>query len=137
MGSITEVDHLILYDGDCPFCNKSIQFILSHEKNRSFTFASLQSANGQELLSSLNMPLDYVESLILYANKSAFIKSNAVLGIARYLTFPWNIVSAFGFLPRPFRDSIYNFIAKNRYKLLSKEDYCMVVDPLDKERFLD
>jgi predicted DCC family thiol-disulfide oxidoreductase YuxK len=33
---------ILLYDGDCGFCNKSIQFFLSREKNNQMHFDALQ-----------------------------------------------------------------------------------------------
>ena len=33
---------LILFDGECMFCNKTIQFILKNDKKEHFLFAALQ-----------------------------------------------------------------------------------------------
>ena len=34
---------ILLFDGECGFCNKSIQFILKHESKPKLKFAALQS----------------------------------------------------------------------------------------------
>ena len=65
MGSDREIDHLILYDGICKFCNRSINFILKHERQAELIFTPLQSNLGQSILKKHNLPLDYTESLLV------------------------------------------------------------------------
>jgi predicted DCC family thiol-disulfide oxidoreductase YuxK len=39
-------------------------------------------------------------------------------------------------IPRPLRDALYTFIAKNRYRWFGKKEACMVPDVELKNRFL-
>ena len=41
---------ILLYDGVCGLCNRSVQFILRHDRNAIFRLASLQSAIGRTIL---------------------------------------------------------------------------------------
>lgn len=41
---------IILFDGDCNLCNRSVRFIIRHDPAARFHFASLQSGTGQRLL---------------------------------------------------------------------------------------
>ena len=47
---------LILFDGVCNLCNGTVQFIISHDPDAQFSFTSLQSATGQQVLESLISP---------------------------------------------------------------------------------
>ena len=41
---------LVLYDGVCGFCNRTVQFILKRDPDGEFNFASLQSGLAQGVL---------------------------------------------------------------------------------------
>ena len=40
-------------------------------------------------------------------------------------------------VPRPLRDAIYAWIARNRYRWFGKRDQCLVPTPALRARFLD
>lgn len=128
---------ILLYDGVCNICNASVQFVLSHEKNKEIFFISLQSELGVSLLSKLGLPNDYTDSLVFIENSEAYTHSDAALHIARYLKFPYSWISIGIFLPKFMRNAVYNFIAKNRYKWFGKNESCMLPNPKIKYRFLD
>ena len=41
---------VLLYDGVCGFCNRLVQFVLRHDREKIFQFASLQSSFGSRVL---------------------------------------------------------------------------------------
>src|ERR1051326_1154543 len=41
---------VLLYDGVCGFCNKSVQLILDHDRQGSMRFAALQGDYGQAVI---------------------------------------------------------------------------------------
>lgn len=43
---------IILFDGQCHFCDQSVQFIIKHDAKGFFKFASQQGEIGQELLNA-------------------------------------------------------------------------------------
>ncbi|MFA8435817.1 MAG: thiol-disulfide oxidoreductase DCC family protein [Marinifilaceae bacterium] len=128
---------IVLFDGVCNFCEKSVQFILRRERSTTIRFAALQSARGQELLKAHNMQSNGLKSLVFIENGQAYILSTAALRICNYLKFPWNLCSSFLLLPSSFRDSMYNFIANNRYKWFGRKEQCMVPREEWKNRFLE
>lgn len=117
---------LILFDGECVFCNKAAQFIINRDPNELFKFASLQSNYGKQLLNKMgNNSVDY-NSIILIEGDKHFIKSAAVLKILRELrgySYLYHILKLF---PRIFLDSLYNFTAKIRYKLFGRTNSCTI-----------
>jgi predicted DCC family thiol-disulfide oxidoreductase YuxK len=127
---------IILFDGICNLCNGAVQFIIKHDKRNLFRFGSLQSGTGQQLLAQYNLPMNEFNSFILIENNKAYSRSTAALKIAKKLNgiLPWLYV--FMIIPKIFRDSIYDLIARNRYKWFGQKDECMVPTPELKARFL-
>lgn len=55
-------------------------------------------------------------SLVLVEDGCAYVRSDAALRIARRLKPPWPAFVVFRALPRTWRDGIYNWIARHRYR---------------------
>lgn len=127
---------IILFDGDCNFCDASVQFILERDNKEVFHFASLQSEAGQELLKKYNVPED-VDSMILIENGKVYYKSAAALRICLHLKGAWKLFYAFIIVPSPIRNLVYDFVARNRYKWFGKKgDSCMLPPVSVRQRFL-
>jgi predicted DCC family thiol-disulfide oxidoreductase YuxK len=127
---------ILLFDGYCNLCQSSVQFVLRHEKKPELYFTSLQSEIGIQLLKHYSINPNEVDSLVLIENNTAFIKSSAALRLAKYLKGAYPIAFAFIIIPAFVRNSVYDFIAKNRYKWYGKQDSCMVPDKDLMKRFL-
>lgn len=127
---------VILFDGVCNLCTGSVQFVLKRDKEKKFTFASLQSTTGQKLLSQFNLPNDTFNSFILYQDGKMYTRSTAALKLFQQLK-GWKWVKIFWAVPKFIRDGVYNLIAKNRYKWFGKKEECWLPTPELKARFLD
>lgn len=129
---------IILFDGVCNLCNNSVNFIIEHDKNDVFRFASLQSEIGKKLTSDRGIDPEVIDSIVLIEPGVAYYqKSTAALEISRELSGGYSFLRHFSFLPEVFRDSIYDLIANNRYKWFGKKDACMIPTPELKDKFLD
>ncbi|GAB3807259.1 thiol-disulfide oxidoreductase DCC family protein [Virgibacillus kimchii] len=127
---------IILFDGVCNFCNKSIQFIIKRESCDNLRFASLQGKVGQSILKKHNIPLD-VNSFVLIKDNKAYLRSDAALRICKYLKQPWKLMTFFLIIPKPIRNAVYSLIANNRYKFFGKSESCKIPSPEIHDRFLD
>ncbi len=132
-------DPILLYDGVCGFCNKSVQRVLALDKKGTMKFAPLQSKYAEEVIARHN--LKNIDSVV-YVDKSSatervFIRSDAALQIASYLGGVWKLLLAFYMIPRPIRDFCYDLFAKHRYRFFGKYDSCMLPPPEIRSRFLD
>ena len=125
---------IILFDGECNFCDASVQFIIKRD-NGTFHFASLQSEVGKQLVERFQ--LQGIDSVVLIENDRAYTKSTAALRIAKRLHLLWRLCYLLIVLPKPIRDSIYGVIAKNRYKWFGKKEICMLPSEKDRTRFLN
>lgn len=128
--------HIILFDGVCNLCNGIVQFVIKNDRRKIFHFASLQSAAGQKILANAGFQNHNMQSFVYVKGRSVYVKSDAALQVARQLGFPFKILWLFIALPKFIRDSLYDFIAKNRYRLFGKKDECMLPGPGIKNRFL-
>ena len=125
---------IILFDGECHVCDVSVQFIMKRDGGM-FHFASLQSAVGQQLIERFQ--LHGVDSVVLIENDQAYTKSTAALRIAKRLYRLWPLCYLLIVVPKPFRDSVYELIARNRYKWFGKKDICKLPSEKDRARFLN
>ena len=128
---------LILFDGVCNLCNRSVIFILKWEIEPIFQFASIQSEAGKDLLKWCGLPSNYSQAVILIDDGEVYSGSAAALKIGRYLMFPWSILSSMGLLvPKFIREWVYIQIAQHRYQWFGKRDICMIPTESLKARFI-
>lgn len=125
---------IVLYDGNCDFCNSSILFFLDKKPSKNIRFISQQSPYGVKIKTIFNIEKVNIDTIILVKNNVIHKKSEAFLKIFQYLKFPWNILSFLQYIPLFVSDKIYDIIAKNRY-ILSNEK-CRILTKEQKEYFL-
>ena len=128
---------IIIFDDVCNLCNASVNFVIKNDKKEQFLFASFQSDAAKEILLHFNLKNLNGGTVILVEGQKVYEKSTAVLKIAKRLDGPFKAFYAFFIVPKIFRDWVYDFIAKNRYKWFGKRDSCMMPSPELKNRFLD
>ena len=132
---------VLLYDGSCAFCNRSVQFILAWEKCHSLRFARLDSPYGKRSLGQFP-ELRHLDSMVWIDADSegrsvkALARSAAAIRIAGYMGGVWTLLSIFWLVPKPLRDWVYDLIAKHRHNLIGQKQN--VVFPSEvKHRIID
>ncbi len=129
---------IILFDGVCNLCNSSVQYVIKHDKKDIFRFVALQSDLGQKILKHIGINPIHTDSIVLYEPRiSYYYKSTAALQIARVLSGVFTLARVFTFLPTGISDTIYDYIAKNRYKWYGKKEACMIPTSELKAKFLE
>ncbi|WP_405246560.1 thiol-disulfide oxidoreductase DCC family protein [Cellulophaga sp. Asnod2-G02] len=129
---------IVLFDGVCNLCNSSIHTIIKYDKKDEFRFASIQSEIGQKLAKERHIDTTLVDSIILIEPGIAYYtKSTAALLIGKSFGGLWSILAIFEWIPEKFRDTIYDYVANNRYKWYGKKDACMIPTAELKAKFLD
>lgn len=133
---------VLLYDGTCGFCARSVQFVLSHERpGGTLRFARLEGPLGTALRSR-HAELAAIDSVLWYepattsSPEQLLWRSGGALRVARYLGGVWALLASLGALvPRPLRDAVYDWIARHRHELAA--DACLLPTPEQRARFLD
>ncbi len=129
---------LILFDGICNLCNDAVLKVIKNDRKNTFVFTALQSETGKKVINHLKIDISKIDSIILYEpNVSYDIKSTAALKIMNDFGGFWKATQLFLIFPEKFRNLIYDYIAKNRYKWFGKKENCMIPSPELKVKFLD
>lgn len=125
--------NIIFYDGDCGFCNKTIQFILKNEKTKDFVFVSQQSKAAINFLKEKQNDLS---TIIVFYNQNFYYRGEAFAIITKNLKSPYHILSyIIQYIPTPIINFIYDSIAKIRRKI--KINSCIILSNDEKKRFLN
>jgi predicted DCC family thiol-disulfide oxidoreductase YuxK len=128
---------VVLFDGVCNFCDGTVNFIIARDRHAYFRFAALQSPVAHRLLERCAPPPAIAESLVLVEREKCYTRSTAALRIARRLRCPWFLLYGLIVVPRPVRDTFYDWFARNRYRWFGKRDECLVPDTDTRGRFLE
>lgn len=129
---------LILFDGVCNLCNRSVQYIIKRDKKDEFRYASLQSEIGRKLVAERKIDTSEVDSIILIDPGVAYyVKSDAAIEIAKAIGGYWTVFTVFQWVPTRLRNIVYDLVAKYRYRWFGKMDQCMIPTPELKSKFLD
>ena len=120
-----EIRPVILFDGFCNLCSGTVDFLLKHDRKKQFSFISLQSVEGKLLILKYQIPAD-TDSVILIKSNRIYFESEAFVEIVATLNFPWKLISVIKFIPAQIRNSIYRWIAKNRYRWFGKRESCRI-----------
>jgi predicted DCC family thiol-disulfide oxidoreductase YuxK len=127
---------VILYDGVCHLCHRGVNFVLRHDKKKIFQFSPLQSEYSKKILRHNNESDTVMDTFILITEEKIFHRSDAALKILMMLGGGWKLFYPLYIFPKFFRNGIYNFVSRNRYKWFGKEDQCIIPSPEIRERFI-
>ena len=117
--------HIILYDGYCELCYRSIRFVIKRDVQKRFTYLPLQSEEGKALLKQHNITHVSDNTFVYIENEKAYVKSTAALRVCKHLKgVKW--LSVFLIVPKFIRDFVYSIVAKYRYKWFGKREECFL-----------
>jgi predicted DCC family thiol-disulfide oxidoreductase YuxK len=127
---------IIIFDGYCALCSGWAQFVLRHDRRGLYRLLRAQSPLGRALYVHYGLDPEDYETNILVADGLAWFKSEGSIRMAEGLGFPWSLAAAIRILPLPWRDRLYEFIARNRLRFFGKRATCYLPDPRQQDRFL-
>ena len=108
---------VLIYDGECKFCNGIVDLVMKHEKNESISFMWLQDTRAASLIERNGLDPQADSIFFIHMNKG-YQYSSAALEVTKFMKWPWNWWPAFYIVPKGIRDSVYRFIAKHRKKIM-------------------
>lgn len=132
-----EANPIVLYDGVCGLCAKSVRWLLRHERDHELRFAPLQGPTAAALRAKYPVIPATLESVVLVANGKAYIRSKAFLHLSKHLRAPWRWTYGFRWMPGFVLDLPYRLLAVVRYRVFGKTDQCELPSPEQRARFLD
>lgn len=131
-----DLSPIILFDAQCALCSANAQFILKHDRLARYRLASMQGAVGAALFRRHGIDPANPDTILLIERDRVIRDSEAVIAIYTGLGWPWRIAGLVLFAPRALRDSVYHWIARNRYRLFGKRETCWVPAAEYAERIL-
>jgi len=131
----TSAPSVILFDGVCKLCNRSVNFILRIDRQGRLKLAPLQSDYGRKVLERHGMKSGPLESMMLLEGERLTSQSTAIIRISKYLGGLWPLCMIMLIIPRFIRDFLYAIIAKNRYQWFGQYNTCRLPDPEFEDRF--
>jgi predicted DCC family thiol-disulfide oxidoreductase YuxK len=125
---VPEPTAIVLFDGTCAFCERSVTFVARRDPSGYFRFGAAQAPEAADLLARYGISAETSRTIILIENDRVFLRSTAVLRIARRLRWPWPIAGLFLAVPRVVRDGVYSAISRLRHRIAGRE-VCPVPPP--------
>jgi predicted DCC family thiol-disulfide oxidoreductase YuxK len=113
--------------------------VAARDPARRFRFASLQGEAGRRECARLGvrLPAGAPDSIVLTTDLHAWIRSDAVIEIARRLPWPWRAAFVLRAVPESLRDGAYRWVARHRFRWFGKADRCAAPTPELRARLLD
>lgn len=136
---------IVFFDGVCALCNGFADFVMARDRAGHFRIAALQgetalAMGAMEAQPKLPTPAegdsDPMRSILLWDGGRWYRKSEAALRVVAGLDGAWKLSRPLLWIPRNLRDTVYDFIARNRYRWFGKREACRMPTPSERERFL-
>ncbi|KAF6154679.1 hypothetical protein GIB67_000563 [Kingdonia uniflora] len=131
---------VVIYDGVCHLCHSGVKWVIKADKDRKIKFCCVQSDAAEPYLNVCGLSREdvlrrflFVEGPYVYSQAST-----AALKVAYHLPFPYSAMSSLLIIPKPLRNAVYDYVAKNRYDWFGKDDECLVLKETEMlSRFVD
>jgi predicted DCC family thiol-disulfide oxidoreductase YuxK len=127
---------VVVFDGECAFCNRWVDFLLRFDHKDVFRFTARQSESGAAFSRHAGLPEGGVGSIIVVEDGQVLLRSTAVLRMLSLLGFPFSLTAVFRLIPAGVRDDVYDFIARNRIRWFGRMQACRLPAPAERHRFL-
>ena len=129
--------NLVLYDGECGLCDRTVQFLLRHDRRAVLAYAPLQGETARPFVGEHPK----VDTMMLVGKLDdgrvrVWERSRGVFRTLAKLGGIWRVLSWLRILPVFLTDLGYRFVARHRLSWFGRVDACRVPDPATRQRFL-
>ena len=129
-------DGLMLFDGVCNLCNGAVRTVMAINRRSEIRFVPLQTPYGQKLAARLGVDPHSPDSLVFFDHGQALTKTAAFAAILRRTPRPWRWLAVIDRLPPRLTDTVYDWVARRRYRLFGRREHCVIPTPSQTARFL-
>ena len=135
---------ILFFDGVCVLCNGFADFVMARDGKARFRLASLQGETARAMgagkaparPAAAESGSDRFETVLLWEGGRWHRRSDAALRVIVGLGGVWRMAWPLFLIPRNLRDTVYDFIAANRYRWFGKRETCRLPAPAERARFL-
>ena len=132
----TQPHAVVLFDGECAFCEAMVTFIATRDPQGYFRFGASQSPAAAALLATHGLTRQMTRSVVLIEDDRVYLRSTASLRIAARLTWPWRAARVLLAVPAPLRDLAYRAVAAVRVRIAGPSNACEVPPPAIRARLI-
>ena len=127
-------DNIVYFDGVCGLCNSAVDFFIKRDKKRQLLFTPLQ---GETASKRFNFSATETFDTIIFEQKGVlYYRSGAALKMLYTIGGFWSVAVVFFIFPKFIRNTVYDFISKNRYRWFGKKETCRIPTKEERTRFL-
>jgi predicted DCC family thiol-disulfide oxidoreductase YuxK len=142
---------LVVFDGHCGFCNRSVRWFLRRDGHDRLRFVPSESPKIAPLLArhqisetenGLGSPTLAPSTILVVSNpdtpvEQVLVRSDAAIAMLHRLPRPWPAVAAgMRWIPRSLRDLGYRLVARVRYRIWGRLETCPIPTAQERKRFL-
>jgi predicted DCC family thiol-disulfide oxidoreductase YuxK len=132
---------LILYDGVCGLCQRSVQFLLARAAPTAFVYAPLQSRLATERLARHGRDAGDLDTMCVLTHfgtpsERLLVKGRAAIYVLQRLGGAWRLVSLLSLLPTALLDVVYSFVARRRYRWFGRDEQCLLMTAEHRAKFI-
>ncbi len=128
---------VILFDGSCELCARSVRFLIRRDPRGRLRYAALGTAVARQLLAAHGLPADKDDTVVLIEDGRVSERSTAVLRALRLLRGPWPLLAVALVVPRSLRDAVYDYVSRHRRDWFDACRTCPWLRRKAPDRFLD
>jgi len=134
---------LVLFDGNCGLCNRSVRWLLRRDRNDRLRFTPSSSPTGADAMAKHGLDPASTPGSVMVVEVAGtpaerlVSHSDAVLMLLAQLPAPWPALAALGrLIPRALRDVAYRAVARWRYRIWGRLETCPIPTAEERRRFL-
>jgi predicted DCC family thiol-disulfide oxidoreductase YuxK len=125
-----------VFDAHCVLCSRWVELILRYDRARRYRLLPAQSACGRALYVHYGLDPENYETNLLLIHGVALTKAEGSIRLAVDLGFPWSLAGILRMVPRRLADTLYEWVARNRFRIFGRRAACYLPRPIDRERFI-
>jgi len=136
------IHHVLLYDGVCGLCQRTVRWMLRHDPDGRLLFAAQQQPLAAEVFARHGLDRQQINCAVLVSNfgkpeERLAIRSDAILSCLTVLGGRWAALAVVArIVPRALRDAAYRWLARHRIGLFGAAELCAMPTPAERARFL-
>ena len=118
----------LILDGDCGLCNRAAMFLKPRlSKNKKIIFLTNESKEGKEIIKKLSSKKREADTVYFIRNGKSHIRSAAAIRCLLFMKWHYRVLYPFCWIiPSPIRDLAYSIISKNRHRIFTEPETCLI-----------
>lgn len=127
---------VVVMDAACALCSGAARVIARLDRRDRFRICPVQSPLGRALLVHYGLAADDPESWLFLSEGRAYESMDGIARAAGRLGGVAAPLGLLGLVPVRWQDSLYRWVARNRYRLFGGGDLCAMPDPRVRSRLI-